>query len=110
MHERMETHFRPRIGLGDPKLPVLVQSQSAEVVELMSAVSSPAAPFLNWFFRTIRQPAYRVSGSIGSTNREVHVLAKLEHMGTTVGHWNKTFPVRDWFAGQQDLAYEVLLH
>jgi tetratricopeptide (TPR) repeat protein len=109
MHERMEAHFRPRIGIGDPKLPALVSSQSAELVELIGTLNAPAVPLLNWFAQKLNQPAYRISGFVTSARTDVRVVAKLEHRGNTVGRWNKTVHVRDWFQCEQDLAYEILL-
>jgi hypothetical protein len=109
MHERMEAHFRPRIGIGDPKLPALVNSQSAELVELIGTLNAPAVPLLKWFAQKLNQPAYHISGFVASARTEVRVFAKLEHGGNTVGRWNKTVHVRDWFRSEQDLAYEILL-
>jgi hypothetical protein len=110
MYERVQTHFRPRIGLGDPKLPALVHSQSsAELIELIGGFNTSAVPLLSWFTRKLNQPAYTISGSIASTQAQIHVLAKLEHDGRTIGHWNRTVHVWDWFRSEQDLAYEILL-
>jgi hypothetical protein len=109
MHERMEAHFRPRIGIGDPKLPALVNSQSAELVEWIGTLNAPALPLLNWFAQKLNKPAYRISGFVASARTDVRVFAKLEHRGNSVGRWNKTVRIRDWFQCEQDLAYEILL-
>jgi hypothetical protein len=109
MHERMAVHFRQRAALSNRPVPALAQSQSAELVALVSTVGAPAVPFVSWLVRRFRQPAYRVSGSVGSTALYVNVLARLEHAGATVARWNRTIPVDDWFTREQDLAYDILL-
>ncbi len=109
MHERMALHFQKRTVLRNSTLPALAQSQSAQITEMVAAVSAPAVPFLHWLLKLLYQPAYQLSGSIESTTLHVNVLATLEHSGTTVERWSRSFPMNDWFVGQQDLAYEILL-
>lgn len=109
MRERMESHFRPRGAISTRAMPVLLNSQASDIVELASTVSAPAASLLKWMFGLVKQPAYRITGSIETTRREVNVRATLAHMGMTIGHWNRIIPMASWFAAEQDLAYEILI-
>jgi hypothetical protein len=102
-------HFQQRTILRNSTLPALAQSQSAALIDLVGAVNASAVPFLQWMARLTYQPKYQLSGSIECTARQVNIQAKLERAGTTIERWHRSFSTNDWFTGQRDLAYEILL-
>jgi hypothetical protein len=109
MHGRMTVHFERRTILRNSTLPALAQSQSAELTEMVGAVSESAVPFVRWAMERLNQPGYQLTGSIECAARRVNVLAKLEQSGRIIGRWHRSFPANEWFTGQRDLAYEILL-
>jgi hypothetical protein len=109
MHDSLARHFQPRDVIRSPKMPALVQSQSAEIFELLSGVNVSLVPFAKWMSTIVHQPAYRITGSVESTSWHINVRARLVHLGTTIAQWNRTFPLYYRFEREQDLAYEILL-
>jgi tetratricopeptide (TPR) repeat protein len=110
MHERMSTHFRQRAIVGDAgKMPVLLGSFSSDVLDLIVDVDESLVPFRKWFSKVTHQPGYKISGWTEATWWNIKVCAKLEHSGKAIRQWTKTYPLYQWFAWEQDLAYEVLI-
>ncbi len=112
MHERMIAHFRPQgllLGNETNRMPTLVQSQTAQLAELVGSVSASSVPFAKWILGLLHQPAYRITCTFGATRLETNIRAKLEYAGKTIAQWNRTHPIAGCFLAEQNLAYEVLL-
>jgi len=109
MHELMEVHFRPRGVIPSPKMPALIQSQSAQISELVSSVNPSLIPFAKWIAAVWYQPAYRIAGNVDSTLWSTKVYATLTHSGNTIGRWSRVVAGRDWHVEEENLAYEILI-
>lgn len=110
MHARVSMYSRPRTIVGYAgKMPVLFSASSSDVLDLITGVNESLMPFREWFSRVTNQPGYEISGWTEATWWNIKVCAKLEHSGKTIHQWTKTYPAHEWFASEQDLAYEILL-
>ena len=110
MHERMAFYLRARSPLGSAgKMPMILQAQSPDFIDLVSAVNSSAGPIVRWCVKLWRQPSYLISGSTEATPNNVRVRVKLEHAGNTIALWTQIHALNRWFTSEQDLAYEILL-
>lgn len=109
VHGKMTLHFKSRTLRGTAAMPPLLNSQSADVVELLSAVTPSAVPLVNWFTRTARQAEYRISGLAETSTTSVKVWVSLERAGSPVAIWSKVYNIANWFTDEQDLAYEIMI-
>jgi len=81
MHERMSVHFAAIGRRRSGNMPSLTALRIAEILELVSSVNESVVPFVKWFFKMIRQPAYSISGSTESTGLHVNVRARTGALG-----------------------------
>jgi len=76
--ERSATIWVP----GDPKLPLMVKSQTADIVELLAEAAPGARQLLAWLANQARRPEYALYSSLESDGTHAHLNVTLERRGT----------------------------
>jgi hypothetical protein len=112
VNRRMQTHFKSRkVMRGVPRLPMVAESQAAEVAALIeSVVPGGAGKFVSWLLKQIDMPQYSIEGVIQTDGHHQLFFVSLNEEGTTLKTWHESSVGRGILANEKKLAFAALKH
>jgi hypothetical protein len=114
VHGRLRTHFKPRkLMKGVPRLPMIAESQSAEVVDLVKSVAPGAVgTYIISLLKKKNQSQYSIEGVIQSHmiwNRYVFFVSLRDNYGDRLlKNWHEDSYGEDVIADERKLAFDAM--
>ena len=114
VHGRLRTHFKPRkLMKGVPRLPMIAESQSAEVVDLVKSVAPGAVgSYIISLLKKKNQSQYSIEGVIQSHmiwNRYLFFVSLRDNYGDRLlKNWHEDSYGEDVIADERKLAFDAM--